>query len=743
MNSIYLYVLSALLLCLLASLGAQHNTLEFEEISRFAYTSHDGGGARKPVVNYPYVYLPDTYGIQACLWDSTANTFERVCNLGFEGRSMDIVGWNNCLFVCVSHSSWTQVTPEMAALHKIDVSNPTQPQMTGSLTAGESDTSYGNLRIVNDVLMAYRIQNGYMNALVLIDPETLDVLHEYPDYYRYSILDGGYLITRAMHAEAFNIFTVDAATGLTHVTDIQLPYEVNSFPAFVNLGGDSVVTQFCHIMDIWDCSDITDWQLLSTIDDGSSHPAVNVGRYLIFDDYSEGYRFFVYDVLNPAQPVLVNEQLYPEEPGMFFGMYSHLFACGSYVFQQGSAAGFNNYVVLADGQIEYGASCYEYNAIWASGRKYGNHLLLPVTFDGLICFDVSDPANPVEDFRLFDNATLSIRINGSLLYAFIYPDHQNGNPLEQIYDITDLQNPQLLFSQEPTYGSSVFFNPDEANTFYKMNFDEMSFEKYLAQNGVAECVWNWPTGSVLVEPVFSDGHVYCAQDYITGRRDLHVFEGFAEDEPALLHVLDDYIPELGRLKRAGDYVFTYDFSSAEYAKFLRDGVEFTVDNGLRGFGWGDFVGVGHDMSANFYDVSQSPSGFLEPDTVLPQHCPIEYIERDDEYMYVFTNSNIAIYSYTVVGTDETEGILPAGGLSVYPNPFNPRTTVAFTLPAASEVELVVYNIRGRRVATLVDEYLQAGEHAITWTAAGCASGVYFTRLEAAGETHTRKMLLLK
>ncbi|MCD4829895.1 MAG: T9SS type A sorting domain-containing protein [Candidatus Cloacimonetes bacterium] len=78
-----------------------------------------------------------------------------------------------------------------------------------------------------------------------------------------------------------------------------------------------------------------------------------------------------------------------------------------------------------------------------------------------------------------------------------------------------------------------------------------------------------------------------------------------------------------------------------------------------------------------------------------------------------------------------------------PNPFNPRTSIAFTLAEPAHSTLCVYNIRGRRVATLADEYLQAGEHSVTWTAEGCASGVYFVRLEAAGETCTHKMVLLK
>ena len=79
----------------------------------------------------------------------------------------------------------------------------------------------------------------------------------------------------------------------------------------------------------------------------------------------------------------------------------------------------------------------------------------------------------------------------------------------------------------------------------------------------------------------------------------------------------------------------------------------------------------------------------------------------------------------------------------YPNPFNPETTITFTLPARSAVSLVVYDVLGRRVATLVDGSLSAGPHLAVWDGRACASGVYFYRLLATGFARTNKMLLLK
>ena len=85
----------------------------------------------------------------------------------------------------------------------------------------------------------------------------------------------------------------------------------------------------------------------------------------------------------------------------------------------------------------------------------------------------------------------------------------------------------------------------------------------------------------------------------------------------------------------------------------------------------------------------------------------------------------------------------------YPNPFNPATTIKYALPQAADVELTVYNVVGQVVRTLVAEHQSAGRYVVEWDATNdnghsLSSGMYFYRLEAGGEFHeVKKMLLLK
>jgi N-acetylmuramoyl-L-alanine amidase len=84
----------------------------------------------------------------------------------------------------------------------------------------------------------------------------------------------------------------------------------------------------------------------------------------------------------------------------------------------------------------------------------------------------------------------------------------------------------------------------------------------------------------------------------------------------------------------------------------------------------------------------------------------------------------------------------------YPNPFNPQTQIEFSQAEASKVSLVIYNLLGQKVVTLVDEMLPEGKHKIHWNGMDesgdrVASGIYFYRLQAGEYNEVRKMIMIK
>jgi ligand-binding sensor domain-containing protein len=79
----------------------------------------------------------------------------------------------------------------------------------------------------------------------------------------------------------------------------------------------------------------------------------------------------------------------------------------------------------------------------------------------------------------------------------------------------------------------------------------------------------------------------------------------------------------------------------------------------------------------------------------------------------------------------------------YPNPFNPTTTIEFDIPEKTNVKLVIYDILGREVETLIDKELEPGKYKLNFTATNLPSGVYFYTLKTPKFTKTNKMLLIK
>ncbi|MBL8015901.1 MAG: T9SS type A sorting domain-containing protein [Ignavibacteria bacterium] len=105
---------------------------------------------------------------------------------------------------------------------------------------------------------------------------------------------------------------------------------------------------------------------------------------------------------------------------------------------------------------------------------------------------------------------------------------------------------------------------------------------------------------------------------------------------------------------------------------------------------------------------------------------------------------------TIKYTQSTVGIINhnnyAGEFSLsqnYPNPFNPSTIIEYTAPQSGMLKLEVYDYAGKEIETLVNGNMNAGNYAVSWNAAGYASGVYFYKLTAENYSEVRKMILVK
>ncbi|MBD3367131.1 MAG: T9SS type A sorting domain-containing protein [Candidatus Eisenbacteria bacterium] len=159
-------------------------------------------------------------------------------------------------------------------------------------------------------------------------------------------------------------------------------------------------------------------------------------------------------------------------------------------------------------------------------------------------------------------------------------------------------------------------------------------------------------------------------------------------------------------------------------------------------------------------TEDNPYDNLRP--VVPRHAPPEYdvvlwmhgiydhYNNDSEETRSSYNYNTSILMWTNVEYADVEEPVPSvASLTNVPNPFREGTTIAFELPEPSAVDLVVYDVGGRRVRELLDgERLAAGPQTVSWDGLDdggrrVASGVYFVRADVGGRAQVRRVTLVR
>jgi len=111
----------------------------------------------------------------------------------------------------------------------------------------------------------------------------------------------------------------------------------------------------------------------------------------------------------------------------------------------------------------------------------------------------------------------------------------------------------------------------------------------------------------------------------------------------------------------------------------------------------------------------------------------------------FRDLRIIQKQFSIVGVENKQELKPNSIILYqnYPNPFNPITTINFTIAKAGKVKIVVYNIQGQEIATLVDKHLPMGRFTTKFDGSKFTSGLYFYKLMSQDVKLIRKMMLIK
>ncbi|KAA3610560.1 MAG: T9SS C-terminal target domain-containing protein [Calditrichaeota bacterium] len=169
------------------------------------------------------------------------------------------------------------------------------------------------------------------------------------------------------------------------------------------------------------------------------------------------------------------------------------------------------------------------------------------------------------------------------------------------------------------------------------------------------------------------------------------------------------------------------------------------ENGVRNFK--NRTGITYPIGLTASDVAQAYGVSYDYSIVIDQGGIIQYSDWGANTNAI--NSVIDNLLATATSVEQNSDTADRFSLAAnYPNPFNPSTTLAFTLEKSQRVSLKIYDLKGRLVKTLMDGILDSGGHQYRWNAQNqsgqrVSSGVYYYVLQGENQRQSRKMVLMQ
>ena len=739
-----LFIILALVFTLLPIMAVYHKISDFDT----------PGSAMSVMVSGNYAYIADNNSGLAIIDISDSHNPSLISSYGIDGNALSVDVVNNLVYV-----------DTLDSLMIFDVTNPYAPSLLGSASVPTgSQNTWENIVTVSGNI-AYVLSNHltdpagvpyyFLNAVDVSDPQNPTLIGSYDDYggihtRSISVVNGiAYLAGRAEYSspsrypQGLQIIDVSIPQNPTWLTS----YPCDAYSAIVDnniayvVTGDSLlfidvsVPQNPSLIDSYtmlsnlyyssmssisfseDILYITDVDGLRTINVSSLQDPFLISSYscqarsasfangiawLIASnipwDYYSNNEFEIIDISNSQNPALLGSY---DTPGTAYS-----------VSKEGST------LYIADGEsgLQIINIQNPLNPVWLgsfdtwgtvrSSHVTGNTAYVADGYYGLRIIDVTDPQNPVQLSYL--------ETGGPTVYSIALEDTiailANGWRIKTI-DVSNPQFPVLLGSCN-TPGQANYVVTDGTKAF-------------IADGNSGLCVVNFinPQYPVQIASWYTGGNATCVS--LHGN---YIYMADGEEGLQVFNVANPYTPILActvpPLHGTGNIVSCY----------LQGNLLFVSDN------WWNEISV-YDIS-----VPQTPvllNGFawnLSTNAMLVSGDAL--YTANGEY-------GLNIHDLNMVDVDDPVQIPPSTfQMRNYPNPFNPETTISYTLPASGMVSLEIFNSRGQLVRNLLQEVQTAGEHSLVWNGRddsghSVASGLYLCRIACKGKQETRKLLLLK
>jgi len=644
-------------------------------------------------------------------------------------------------------------------IYKVNI-NDGEPFVSDSL--GFNDLSMNQIFGINNHLFV--VSEPYNDYVKIYDNYSFNLITEYSltTFFQGNIIykiDEQYIFTIDHNNEhLIHIFDVNDVTNIQLVCNLLLDEHIENAPTYfytTTISENLLVLSDTYQFIFVDITNISAWSEIGRLDMGEEQSIYKVNvlendRMIIttYDNHVKLYN--IADLTNPILLDSINFYRVSEIPNCI------IFENNYYLASEGN--GLDQFSIIDDQIIDNGhfpnystrRMCKKYNDLLAVVSKY---------HDGIFYYDLSDPYNPEYICNhLSGNSIFRIDFEDNFLTVALstYPEHI---PRIDIYDISDIHNPILVNQIVDTFASFVYLEyPFLFTRESPYLTNDYSFSKYdISESFQPVQIYNYPLDINDVYGYFKmEDHLYIPG----GINTINIIGNLNGDYPVIeatfiINGLNAFFP------RNNNFLQTINIDNSINIYLLDNPLEpeimfsYNWENNSMNIGINEDLMISGSNDIKFYDISD---GFNEDEPIYSFnntfHSDLKtFFEKDSETFFLLQGSTaLSLYKYEFDGNLASGDILkPIFTLTNYPNPFNPTTTINFSLNTKEvfNAKIEIFNIKGQRVRYFNIENLEFTNTSVVWDGTDnqnktVSSGIYLYNLNVNGKLKaTNKCLLLK
>ncbi|KPL06687.1 hypothetical protein AMJ86_07515 [bacterium SM23_57] len=590
-------------------------------------------------------------------------------------------------------------------LKVIDTSNPNQPEIIGHYQA--LTYNYRDLTLQGDYIY---VLNGSL-GLAIVDisnpyhPSEMSVFYNTLGYDSYVLGDYAYIADGDLH--------------IINISDPTNPFEVICYPVSQNARSVSVIGSYAYIgtnLDflIMDVSNPANPTVIMTL------PLAGIGKITLTPDYGllSGGKLYVINTTTPSFPYLIAQ--YSTDMGCRCLTVSGNYAYISSVYSAPVAhpmARIRIVDISSPHNLTELGSCYTLHEI-PDMKVSDGYAYVANGGEGLRIVDVRDPTNPMEVAcynplgHEYEHAH-GLDVVGDYTYVVVlpYPHLYNvntSNPLNPVvegaFELYHFASDVVVKDEYAYVAADVFYIIDVEDPFDPIRIAGIDVHGTLTEIAVSD------------EYVIGGNYVFALFEHVENPEG-----GFY-----VIDVSDPEDPEVVSECMTPNYSTDIDERGLAYNSgylFIADAYE-----GLQIY---DVTDPANPVVAGYYDIQGDAKD----------------VKVVGNRVYLLDRFFLHLLDFDLISSVENNPVshVPTefGITSVYHNPFNPVTSLIYSVPTAGNMSMVVYDILGREVETLFNGYRPAGIYRHNFNGSHLSSGIYFVKMSIGDVQSVKKVVLLK